>query len=170
MRAAFRSAGVCAAVSLVLRAAVLAPSLALWVLGCSGGTLQDAPQAPGQPAVQQPAGNDTAAAHQAGHDAAARLEARQETACQGVGEALFACAAADARATMSPEELAELDIERLKPAYMQEFLAECQARAMSSRQIGVYEGCLADTRCEVFVPCLDRARPQPAGATPAREP
>lgn len=152
-------AGVSGAVARVLRGAVLASCLALWAPGCSGGAQQDAAQEPAQQGDQ-----DRRAA------AAARLEARQSAACQRVGEVLFACAVADAEATMSPEELAELDAESLKPAYMQEFLGKCRGSEMSPRQIGVYEECLADTRCEVFVSCLDRARPQDEDAAPARSP
>lgn len=85
---------------------------------------------------------------------------RQEAACDQVGEALFACAVEDARASMSEEELAKLDTDELRPRYKAEFMSECTASDMSLRQVKVFEGCLQDTACAVFVPCLDAAQPK----------
>jgi hypothetical protein len=132
----------------VLALAVLAPA-------CSGGAREGTAQ-PAQPAQSR---EDREAA------ALASLEKRQEAACEGVGKTLFACAVEDARASMSPDEFAKLEPEKLEPEYMSRFLDECLSSDMSPRQVDVYEGCLQDKRCAVFVPCLDSARPhQPAAA------
>jgi hypothetical protein len=124
--------------------------LALVVVGaaCSGATREsEATQPERSPSTDREA-------------ALANLEKRQSAACEGVGKTLFACAVEEARATMSPEEFAKLEPEQLEPEYMSRFLDECLEKDMSARQVSVYEECLGDTRCEVFVPCLDRARPQ----------
>lgn len=89
-----------------------------------------------------------------------RLRMRQEASCKRAGEVLFACAVEDARASMSPEEFIALDVTALEPRYKSEFMARCMDSEMSLRQVEVYEGCLADTVCAVFVPCLDQAQPQ----------
>lgn len=115
---------------------------------CSGSAQKGAAE---QPAQQQPSEQEVALA---------KHRSRQEAACQNVGKAVFVCAVEDARATMAPEEFAKLDVEQLEPAHMEQFMDECLAADMSPRQVGVYETCLADTRCTVFVPCLDGARPQ----------
>ena len=130
--------------------------LALAVLpACSGGARE---QAAAQPAEPAQSGGDREAA-------LASLEKRQEAACEGVGKTLFACAVEDARASMSPEEFAKLEPDKLEPEYMSRFLDECLSSDMSPRQVGVYEGCLQDKRCPVFVPCLDGARPEKPAAT-----
>ncbi len=131
-------------VASVLALAVLAPA-------CSGGTHESAATQQGQPSEQSPESREAALA---------RLRKRQEAACESVGKTLFACAVEDARTSMSPEEFAKLEPEKLEPEYMSRFLDDCLSSDMSPRQIGVYEGCLQDTRCATFVPCLDSARPQ----------
>jgi hypothetical protein len=133
-------------VASLLALAALAP-------GCSGGKSEGA--APPTPQPAQPAENREAAL--------ASLRKRQETACEGVGKTLFSCAVEDARASMSPEEFAKLEPAQLESEYMSRFLDECLESDMSPRQVSVYEGCLQDTRCEAFVPCLDGARPAAAG-------
>jgi hypothetical protein len=134
----------------VIRGALLGLALAsLWTPACSSSTQESAPT---QPTQQQQSSEREAAL--------ARLRERQEAACEKVGKALFACAVEDAKATMSPEDFASLDTKQLEPEYMREFLGECLSNEMSSRQVGVYENCTQDTRCAVFVSCLDTARPQ----------
>jgi hypothetical protein len=137
----------------VLALAVLAPA-------CSGsGGAREEAATPARPAQS---GEDREAA-------LASLKKRQEAACDGVGKTLFACAVEDARASMSPEEFAKLEPDKLEPEYMSRFLDECLSSDMSPRQVGVYEGCLQDQRCPVFVPCLDSARPQKPAAAEAGE-
>lgn len=127
--------------------------LALVVIasGCSSSTRQSERTQSEQAASKSSTDRD---------DALARLDKRQSAACEAVGKTLFACAVEDARTSMSPEEFAKLEPEQLEPEYMSRFLDECLEKDMSDRQVGVYETCLGDRRCEVFIPCLDRARPQ----------
>lgn len=127
---------------------------ALCMSACSGRAQKGDTE---QPAQEQPSEREIALA---------KLRSRQEAACQNVGKAVFGCAVEDARATMAPEEFAKLDVEQLEPEHMRQFMDECLATDMSARQVDVYETCMQDTRCTVFVPCLDSARPQPS-APPA---
>jgi hypothetical protein len=89
-----------------------------------------------------------------------RLKVRQEAACEQVSPVVTECAIADARATMKPEEFAKLDVERLRPVHLARYQDECTASDMSPRQVKIFEECMADTTCEVFLACLDKARPQ----------
>jgi hypothetical protein len=92
------------------------------------------------------------------------LEQRQAAACEALGPKLTACAVADARATMSAEELAKLDIEATAPVHTREFVKSCKAQTMSSRQVRVYEVCMREeTECAPLTHCLENANPKSAG-------
>lgn len=83
---------------------------------------------------------------------------RQDAACQVVGERITACSVADARATMSEAELAELELENTAPRHTAEFVAKCRSARMSPRQVRVYEVCPAEeSECEAFLSCMDNA-------------
>ena len=91
------------------------------------------------------------------------LEVRRDAACEALGPRLTACAADEARRTMSPEELAKLDLEKTAPVHTEEFIRECKRQQLSSRQVRVYEVCVAEeTECEPLVACLDNVRPNAA--------
>lgn len=95
------------------------------------------------------------------------IEKRRDAACEALGPKLTACAVADARATMSPEELAKLDVEKTAPVHTRKFIEQCQAQQLSSRQVRVYEVCLREeSECEPLIACLDNARPQAAAPSP----
>lgn len=89
------------------------------------------------------------------------LERRRDAACESLAPRLTECAIADARATMSAEEFAKLDIEKTAPIHTEKFLEACKGQAMSSRQVRVYEVCQREEReCEPLIACLDNANPQ----------
>jgi hypothetical protein len=89
------------------------------------------------------------------------LQVRQDAACEQAGPRLTECAIADAKASMPAEELAKLDLEKTRPVHTREFIKECTAGYMSSRQVRVYEVCLREeTECEAFLSCLENAKPQ----------
>jgi hypothetical protein len=89
-----------------------------------------------------------------------QLRVRQEAACEQVTPVVTECAIADARATMKPEEFAKLDVEKLRPVHRAEYHESCLASDMSPRQVRIFDECMADTTCEVFLVCMDRAKPQ----------
>lgn len=125
----------------------------LWTLGsaCSGGSSSTPP-----PDTQA----RTASQDSSYEQKLARLRARQEAACEKVSQVVTTCAVAEARATLSPKELAELDLENTAPRHQAKYMAACIASDMSPRQVKVFERCLADTTCSVFIPCLDEAKPK----------
>jgi hypothetical protein len=93
--------------------------------------------------------------------AANELERRQHAACERIIPRLTECAVADARRQLSPEKLAELDLERTAPIHTREHLRKCKAAPMSSRQVRVYEVCdREETECEPLAECLMHAQPK----------
>ncbi len=97
-------------------------------------------------------------------DGASELERRKGAACEELGPRLTECAVADARATMTPEELAKLDIENTAPVHTREFVKSCKGQTLSSRQVRVYEVCLREeTECGALTACLENASPKAPG-------
>ncbi len=97
------------------------------------------------------------------------LEIRRDASCEALGPRLTACAVAEARRTMTAEELAKLDLEKTAPVHSEEFTTECKRQQLSSRQVRVYEVCLVEeTECDPLVTCLDNVAPTAAerGAAP----
>jgi hypothetical protein len=88
------------------------------------------------------------------------LQRRQYAACDLVIPRLTDCAVADAKANMSAEEYAKLDVEHTAPIHTRENVNKCKRDYMSSRQVRVYEVCdREETECEPLVACLDNAKP-----------
>ena len=99
------------------------------------------------------------------------LAIRQGAACEAIGPRLTACAVAEARRTMSADELAKLDLEKTAPVHTEEFITECKAQRLSSRQVRVYEVCsVEETECDPLVTCLDNVNPTAAEGGPAAAP
>lgn len=85
-----------------------------------------------------------------------KLLMQQAGACRPMCERLTACSVEDARANMSPEEFAELEIETTAPRHTDECDRSCNANPLSPRQIQVIRDCVsADSDCQTFVSCLD---------------
>ena len=97
--------------------------------------------------------------------AKSEIERRRDVACEALGPKLTECAIADAKKTMSAEEVAKLELDKTAPAHTRKFVESCQAQTLSSRQVRVYEVCLREeTECEPLIACLDNARPTDAAA------
>lgn len=95
------------------------------------------------------------------------LQQRQGAACEQLGPRLTDCALADARATMTPEQLAELDVEKTAPLHTREMIKQCKEQTMSSRQVRVYEVCMREeTECTALTACLENAKPEAATSDP----
>ncbi|GAB4512345.1 MAG: hypothetical protein Tsb0020_30350 [Haliangiales bacterium] len=128
------------------------------LLGCGGA--DSATTRPAEASAQaepSPAAADEAERRR---KALAALEARQRAVCDASAKPIFDCAVEDARATLSPEEFAALDPAQLEAEHRRVYTRDCAATDMSLRQIEVYERCASDTRCEVYLPCLDQAKPE----------
>jgi len=121
------------------------------VLASCGGSQESAetPSASAQPASAQPA-----TAEQRDQ---AKLEQAQQVGCEGYCERVTVCAVDDAKANMSPEELAELNLEETAPAMTRECMDKCTASQLSVRQVEVMHGCLSNaaSSCEEFATCMD---------------
>jgi hypothetical protein len=122
---------------------------ALAIVAACGGkdTPPEAPADPVAPAETEPGETE--------------IDRRRDAACEALGPRLTDCAVADARKTMSPDEVAKLELDKTAPAHTRKFIESCQAQALSSRQVRVYEVCLREeTECEPLMACLDHARPK----------
>jgi hypothetical protein len=94
------------------------------------------------------------------------LARRQHTACAALGPTLTQCAVADAKATMSAQELADLKLEETAPKHTSVFIDECSAEQYSSRQIRVLEVCFREaTECTALNECLANLKPAAAGSS-----
>jgi len=91
---------------------------------------------------------------------ATEIERRRDAACEALGPRLTQCAVDDAKKTMSPEEVAKLDLDKTAPVHTRKFIESCKEQQLSSRQVRVYEVCLhEETACDPLIACLDNAKP-----------
>jgi hypothetical protein len=94
-------------------------------------------------------------------DARTPIEKRRDIACEHIQPKLTQCAVADAKATMSPKELADLKPDELVAKHKAEFLKQCKGSAMSSRQVRVLEVCdQQETACDPLAECLKNLEPK----------
>ena len=122
-------------------------SVLLLLVGACSGSKPAATTAPHNVATDDP-------------PAGTEIERRRDAACVALGPRLTECAIADARATMSAEEFAKLDLEKTSPVHTQKFIESCQGQTLSSRQVRVYEVCLKEeSECEPLIACLDNEQP-----------
>ena len=101
---------------------------------------------------------DPAPAYQ---DTRTAIEKRRDAGCEAIQPKLTQCALDDAKATMSPKELAELKPEDLLAKHKAEFLKQCKSSSMSSRQVRVLEVCdKEESACDPLAECLKNLEPQ----------
>lgn len=125
-------------------------ALALALAACGGSS--------DKPAATPAAEPDRRAA------AEAKLGAAQTSAVKAMCERLTECSAEDARKTMSPEELAKLDLAATVPKLRAECEAEYGGVELSPRQVSVIRRCVSEAPdCASLPPCLDAA----SGGKPA---
>jgi hypothetical protein len=90
-----------------------------------------------------------------------KLKEQQEATCGPMCERITECSVEDARASMSAEELAKLDLEKTAPAHTEKCSADCNERDLSPRQIQTVRDCLSQPlECPAYLDCLDAARPR----------
>lgn len=131
--------------------------VSLLLLGCSNKS--------SKPADDTLPDDRRGATDDGGASGATELERRRDAACEALAPRMTTCAIDDARATMSAEELAKLDVEKTAPIHTREFAKSCKTQSLSSRQVRVYEVCLREeTDCDALIACLDHANP--TAATP----
>jgi len=94
-------------------------------------------------------------------DSRSPIEKRRDEACEHIQPKLTQCAVADAKATMSAKELADLKPDELLSAHKQKFLKQCKSSAMSSRQVRVLEVCdREESECDPLADCLKHLEPE----------
>jgi hypothetical protein len=125
-----------------------------WLAACSGGGAESgsASEPSANQAGQGGAGQDKPSAE-------AKLRAAQESAVQAMCERLIECSVESARASMTPEELAKLDLEEIVPRARADCEEEYAERRLSPRQVRVVQQCVNQPgTCDELHACLDQAR------------
>jgi hypothetical protein len=123
----------------------------LSVAACSGGAESEPARTSG--------GQGGAAAPAAGPSPEEKLRAAQESAVQAMCERLVDCAVEEAKASMSPEEVAKLELDETGPKLRAECEEEGMQNALSPRQVTVIQRCVnQDGTCDDLNACLDEAK------------
>ena len=141
-----------------MRALVLILALA----ACGGGAKQQPVEDDTlpDPGTATPGGG-TGTEEPSGGEARTELERRQDAACERVIPRLTACAVADAKARLSPEQYKKEQIDEAAPIHTRENLRKCKEQQLSSRQVRVYEVCdREESECGPLVACLENLKPK----------
>jgi hypothetical protein len=87
-----------------------------------------------------------------------KFQGQQAATCKAMCERITDCAVEDAKANMSPEELAKLDLENTVPKAVEECTNEYVSKDLSPRQVKIIRDCLAqETDCKAYLDCLSLA-------------
>ncbi len=123
------------------------------VLGaCSGSSGSQSPAGGGAVPAQDPEASRRAESER-------QLRAAQESAVEAMCDRLVDCSVEEARATMTPEEVAGLDLENTMPLAREECEDESTQRNFSPRQVRVVQRCVTEAAtCEALHSCLDEAK------------
>jgi hypothetical protein len=91
--------------------------------------------------------------------AEARLYRSQLATCGPMCERVTECAVEGARASLSEQELAELNLEETAPAHTRQCEEDCGASRLSPRQITVIRECITGhAECDPYIDCLDQVK------------
>jgi len=136
------------------RCALRAALLALAAFSCGGSGASGAGGESGSAA-----GNRAGEAPSQPGENERKLRAAQESAVEAMCERLVECAVESARANMSPEEVAKLDVEETAPRLRDECEEETGRRSLSPRQVRVVQRCVTEAgTCDELHTCLDQAK------------
>ncbi|HTE50734.1 MAG TPA: hypothetical protein VK698_07690 [Kofleriaceae bacterium] len=123
---------------------------------CSGGGGEAAQ--PTAPAASPPAAAPAGQGGGAG-DAERKLRAAQDSAVEALCDRLVDCAVESARASMSPEEVAKLDVEETAPRLRDECEADGAKSSLSPRQVRVVQRCVTEAgTCDELQACVQEAK------------
>jgi len=90
-----------------------------------------------------------------------KLVAQQGRTCEAMCERITSCAIEDARANLSEEELAELDLENTGPKNTEQCSDACGRSSLSPRQLTTIRDCVTtDSACVEYLDCLGSAQRQ----------
>jgi hypothetical protein len=135
--------------------------LILFLAACGGGAKQQPVEDDTlpDPGTASPGGGDVSSQDE---EPTTELQRRQDAACERVIPRLTACAVADAKAKLTPEQYKKEQIDETAPIHTRENLRKCKAQQLSSRQVRVYEVCdREESECGPLVACLDNLHPKP---------
>lgn len=133
------------------RCGLLVCALFLGAAGCGGG---------GGDASEPAATNDPPEPARPA-DAEEKLRAAQASAVEALCERLVDCAIEEARATMTPEQVAELDVEETGARLRDKCEGEGATSALSPRQIRVVQRCVNQNgSCDELQACVEEAKKQ----------
>jgi hypothetical protein len=91
-----------------------------------------------------------------------KLRAAQETALAALCERLVDCSVESAHASMSPEEVAKLDLKNTAPRLVAQCEAEGAQSNWSPRQVRVVQHCVVEAgTCDALQTCLAEAKKRP---------
>ncbi len=99
-------------------------------------------------------------------DTRTAVERRRDTACESLGPRVTDCAVEDAKAALAAGTLKQKDYDaitkpEIKSKNTHEFVKDCAAKELSSRQVRVLEVCQKEeTECDPLVACLDNLNKQ----------
>jgi hypothetical protein len=141
-----------------LRCGLLASVLVLGAAaacGGGGGAASEPAATASTPAAQPEPSPATEA------EAERKLRAAQESAVEALCERLVDCAIEEARASMTPEQVAELDVEDTGARLRDKCEGEGATSTLSPRQIRVVQRCVnLDATCDDLQACVAEAKKQ----------
>lgn len=99
-------------------------------------------------------------------DTRTEIERRRDAACETLGPRITECAAADAKVALAEGKIKQAEYDAItKPEVRakntDEFVSDCTAKELSSRQVRVLEVCQKEeTECDPLLACLDNLNKQ----------
>ena len=137
------------------RCGLVASVVVAAAMACGGGGEASEPAAPTSPAAAEPEPAPPDA------EAERKLRAAQDSAVEALCERLVDCAIEEARASMTPEQVAELDVEDTGARLRDKCEGEGATSTLSPRQIRVVQRCVnQDGTCADLQTCVAEAKKQ----------
>ena len=137
------------------RSGLVASVLFVATPACGGGGGASEPAATASPPAAQPEPAPS------GAEAERKLRAAQDSAVEALCERLVDCAIEEARASMTPEQVAELDVEDTGARLRDKCEGEGATSTLSPRQIRVVQRCVNQQgTCDELQTCVQEAKKQ----------
>jgi hypothetical protein len=139
------------------RCGLVASVLFVGAAACGGGGGDASePAAAASPPAAEPEASPTGDA-----EAERKLRAAQDSAVEALCERLVDCAIEEARASMTPEQVAELDVEDTGARLRDKCEGEGATSTLSPRQIRVVQRCVSQQgTCDELQACVEEAKKQ----------
>jgi len=110
---------------------------------------------PGAPTTSEP----SAPTQDPPQTAEDKLSRAQASTCAAVCDRLIQCSASDAKANLSPQQVAELNLEQTMPAAVEDCKRSCVSKPLSPKQLITARECVNGVfECPDYLGCLDAIR------------